>query len=238
MRRNQEVTKAVDSIAGKPVEMIIQGTAVLMRAMGDVANRKRIPDVIYLMTHTQAFARYNIARGTEIVLDANRFGKRPKILLAEKGGAEGYEGALVWGRMLIDAGVYVEDIVPIPGALYKDGTGVERINSFTEAEPVVRWCVKNGVEDLTIVAPGFHIARCFAGFVAVANAIAPHLNVFADVSSGFLWDEDTSHSQGTLLGTPTDFCVTEIARWLSYDQPAKPGDVLAYLDRRDRRVKG
>jgi len=113
----------------------------------------------------------------------------------------------------------------------------DMIHTLNEAECAVRFAKAAGAAHLTVLAPPFHLPRCFLTTVSVAAREAPGLKVYAVQGSPQPWNEHARHSQGKVVGTRLSFIDGEIDRINRY---TTKGDllpipaVLEYLKQRDQ----
>lgn len=136
-----------------------------------------------------------------------------------------YEGFEVWSkelqfRMIPAANVFPVEPLPKP-------------NSFTEAQGIVRLAKDRRWPSIYIVAPPFHLVRCFISVVTVALQEYPGLKVYNKVGETLNWNEEGIHSQGTLQGTRKDFIDSEWDRIEKYMNLISPKQALEFLENRD-----
>lgn|GEM_PF-6920405 len=232
----------------RPEDIILEQTpkrlaaayALNARITDDVGNTDSVhPDAIYIMGHNTSFQDYNLARGAAL---ARKTPWSVPILIFGDDAVSSYPGGPAWRRKLIEE--YEVDprrIVLVRGGTFDDN-GTPRAHSLSEAGPVIRWCAENNVQRLIIVAPPFHITRCFVGFVtalrkAEVDGTMP-IDIFAATTRRIRWDEHAVHSQGTEEGTPNDFAAAEFAKLFYKDYGLlPPEEVIRYLAERDVRIR-
>jgi len=213
---------------------ISQLFAVDARLKEDAANPHRV-DGVYPMTHGETYdthimksvADYHLHSGVEV-------------MYCDEPPTSSVRGGDFWRETLVslyrNKGVLIDPIA-VMGARYQDKGGEWRINSFTEARPVIEKALDRGMTNIEIVALPFHILRCFIGFATECLALNVKLNVFARVTRRISWIDAAIHSQGTQTGTAVDFAQDEIDKILFYTNLAPPSEVLRYLDERDARIE-
>lgn len=151
-----------------------------------------------------------------------RTGKIVRIGIAQKGEGTGYSGFDKWRNDLLKE-VPPEAIVPIPFLL----SASENLNTFSEATALVRFAKEQNLQMLDIVAPSFHLARCFMSVVSVLVREYPELVIFNRVGDPLDWFESVVHSQGILRGTRIELLWMEFNKILEY---MKKGDLLPFDD--------
>ncbi|MBI5003543.1 hypothetical protein HZC00_00400 [Candidatus Kaiserbacteria bacterium] len=181
-------------------------------------------DFVYLMGQT----RDN--QGS--VLDVARGFTSPVGMPGHDFKVSGYPGFGVWKQALINRGVSEDQIVPIHGSLITLG-GKDAFNSLTEAYALVRYAKEQGLHNVVIVAPAWHIVRSYMSAVAAVRLEYPELRVYPVLGAKLPWDERVAHSQGTLTCPRWQLIFEETNRIYAYhakgDLP-DPEDVLAYMD--------
>ena len=140
-------------------------------------------------------------------------------------GMYGFAGADRWTRLISQRGV-----VPmrIPAQTPS--------NTFTEAQQLVRMAKDEKWTDVTVVAPAFHMPRCFLSTISAALHEYPDLRVWARLGAHLPWDEEVVHSQGVTTGTRRDLFRGELERIEKYTKPGNLvslADAIAYLEKRD-----
>jgi hypothetical protein len=188
-------------------------------------NPPKQPDLIYLCGQTKD--------NRSSVIEA-ALGFHPEVRIACPGheNSPGFEGFLVWKQSLIDAGIDEDRIVPIEsGILQADGSC--KANTLTEAQGLVKFARANSIGAVAIVAPRWHIVRCFMTFVGQLEG-DPTLRIHPALGKPLLWDEAAAHSQGSVAGIRADLPAMEMARIFEYHEK---GDLpysavaLAHLQR-------
>jgi len=147
----------------------------------------------------------------------------------------GYPGSDVWIPELMKRGVSSKRIVLIKGSFVEVG-GKKISHTLSEMRALVRYAKLNDIYKIIIVAPRFHLLRSFMSRVHAVNEYCPELRLYPTLGTPLSWNEESSHSQGTLTGIRVDFFVEEIIRIYTYHDQGNlpsPEDVLAYLDLRD-----
>lgn len=213
---------------------ISQLFAVAARLTEDAANPGPV-DGVYLMTHGETYDEHIMGSVIKYHLSSGA-----RIMYCGEPPVSSVRGGDFWRETLGSLYAYqhvIVDLIPVMGARYDD-KGVWRINSFSEARPVIQKAVELGMTNIEIVALPFHITRCFWGFATECLAMNVKLNVFARVTRRISWTADAIHSQGTQTGTAVGFAEDEIDKILTYTNTnlAPPSEVLRYMDERDARV--
>lgn len=147
----------------------------------------------------------------------------------------GYPGSDVWVPELHKRGISDERIVLVKGSFITVGDK-EIIHTLSEMHALAHYAKTHVIRKIILVAPRFHLLRSFMSGVHALNKFYPELRLYPALGTPLDWNEDSSHSQGTLTGIRTDFPVEETIRIYTYHGQGNlpdPEDVLAYLDRRD-----
>lgn len=141
----------------------------------------------------------------------------------------GYPGFDVWKKALIDRGTDAGRIVGMDGF---EGT---MSNTLTEARALVRYAKKQQTSDITIVAPYWHLLRCFMTTVGIALKEYPLLKIHPLFGVMLPWNERATHSQGIVAGIRADFMFTETIRLFQYNEKGdlpSAEEVLSYIESR------
>lgn len=147
----------------------------------------------------------------------------------------GYPGSDVWVPELVKRGVPNERVALVKGSFVEMGDK-KIIHTLSEMRALVQHARAHKIRKILVVAPRFHILRAFMSGVLALTEHYPEMRLYPALGRPLDWDERSSHSQGTLVGTRADFLVEETIRIYAYHAQGNlpdPENVLAYLDRRD-----
>lgn len=183
----------------------------------DTARRAPLNTPIYPFTET-SYNQESVLRRSKILLQrSKRYGSNASILLIDnQGGSEpGYPGAPAWQRRLCELGVNKNDILLIPFT-------EPILHTLSEAFAVVQFAQRRGLREIVIVAPAFHLLRCFLSIVTAIRCLYAHgLRVFCQVGVTQPWSERVIHSQGVVEATRQDLIVEELRRIKRYQRKSK-----------------
>lgn len=115
-----------------------------------------------------------------------------------------FGGFEAWRRTLTDYRVGAPDIVGVP-------INDETWHCGVEAQEFIRLASGSDWKRVAIIAPAFHIARCFVNAVTFATQFEPRVRVYA-VCVPVAWNEVVLHSQGHVRGTRLDLLAGERER--------------------------
>jgi hypothetical protein len=192
---------------------------------------------IYPFTETPDNQDSVLVRSTELLKFNRKCGSQlPILLIDNRGGSEpGYPGAAPWQRRLCELGVREESIMRIPFT-------ESLLHTLSEAFATVRLVQERKWEKLVIVAPPFHLLRCFLSTVtAIRHLHVNALRVYCKVGITQPWHEHAVHSQKQTQGLRQDLIIGELNRILKYQKEGTPAtlistdEALAYLEWRDSR---
>jgi hypothetical protein len=195
------------------------------RVMEEAPRHPRTPELVFLFGQT--------VDNQSSVLDVAKCFDAPIGIDSEDDTISlGYPGFGAWKTELLKRGIPDAKIVGVSGTFTRDG-GVLRGNTFTEAGAFVRFAKANNLRTVVIVAPRWHLMRCFMSMVTWVGREYPSLHVYPALGAPQPWDELAVHSQGRSSGTRADFLFQETVRLFQYhekgDLPSAE-DALAYLD--------
>jgi hypothetical protein len=160
----------------------------------------------------------------------------------EDSSASGYPGFTTWKDALIGRGLQGERIVSIPGVFIRTNNAGELIaDTGDDARAVVAFARVHGLHDIVIVAPEFHLLRCFMTTVKEVHEVYPELRVHPAFGDPLPWEARAVHSQRKLTGTRLDLMVYEICKLESYLKHgfiASPEDCLSYIWSVKKREQG
>ncbi len=154
-----------------------------------------------------------------------------KLLIADSPPRCGYPGIERWRRKLLEVNVSKEMILPVPTARH------ENLNTLTEAESVIELVRELSFRTLLITAHPIHQIRAFMTMVTVVERTMPELRLFSAPALPQPWTAEALHSQGVVRGRRHELLLSEFARIERYHAKGdllSVGEVLAYLNRRDR----
>ncbi len=170
------------------------------------------PLPVYLFTETPDNAESVLQRGAELF----HAGKASHLLLIDNlGGSEpGYPGAPPWQRRLKEFGIPEKNVTLI--------TFTEPVlHTLSEACAMVRFATERNWNTVTIVAPPFHLPRCFLSAITAVRHLNSRLRVYAQVGITEPWNEHAVHSQKAVEGLRKDLIVGELRRILRYQRRSK-----------------
>lgn len=136
----------------------------------------------------------------------------------------GYAGCPVWTRKLLES-LPSNILITIPW----DSNRFDTLNTFSEAIGLVEYARENEWDSVVIVAPRFHILRCFVSTVSALILHHPQLKVYAHAARRPQWFEKITHSQCRETATPLEFTVVERRKILNYKNLLRPPAILEYL---------
>lgn len=167
---------------------------------------------VYLFTETPDNQESVLQRGTEFL----RAGKASHLLLIDnQGGSEpGYPGAPPWQKRLRELGVPDDKVVLIPFT-------ASVLHTLSEACAMVRFATERGWNRIIIVAPPFHLLRCFLSAITAVQLLNPELRVHCQVGITQPWGERAVHSQKVVCGLRKDLIVGELRRIKRYQRRSK-----------------
>lgn len=99
-------------------------------------------------------------------------------------------------------------------------------------QAMVRFAKEEGMQNVVIVAPQFHLMRAFMSAVVATAVYYPQLRIHPRLGE-LDWNAPVRHSQGKVIGTPDELLVGEIARIFLYQGRgllSTPEEALAHLD--------
>ncbi len=191
------------------------------------------PDFIYLFAETKQNQSSVLIEGR-----AEYEKYQVPIAIAGHNNASGYPGFTAWASLLAKMEVPSHKILPISYCPIPDHP--EKMQTtLSEAKGLVRFAKERNYRSVVIIAPPFHLPRCFISVVSIllgAGDYYPDFKVFCKSGIALLWNEKTIHSQGILLARRRELVNTEATSIAIYE---KKGDLvpiktaLAYLNSRD-----
>jgi len=153
-----------------------------------------------------------------------------KLLIPDSPPRGGYPGYDAWYQALIAYGLDGSKIIGIPTGSYPN------LNTLVEAQTLVRYAQEKEMTNLFVVAPPFHQPRAFMTTVTVALAEFPELRIYNRVGTALPWNENVTHSQGTLRAPRSELIQHELERIERYQHKgdlATADEILTYLNWRD-----
>jgi hypothetical protein len=157
-----------------------------------------------------------------------------KALILHTGEKSGYPGFEKWYKQMQETGIHQEQIEGV------ECRETASINTLIESEALVRFALRRKYSSITIVAPPFQQLRAFITAVTVTLKKYPQLRIYSYPAIAMPWQEEVTHSQGTLKAIPSKLIHAELERIDTYQ---KKGDlsmfepVLAYLNQRQEVVR-
>ncbi len=155
----------------------------------------------------------------------------PKLVIPGIGAIAGYPGKWAWASKLVEYGVPSEAIA------FAGGVEQTVSNCYTEAVHFVALAKASGWQRVAVIAPHFHLPRCFITMVSVALRDPLALQLYAVPGMPLPWQETVVHNQGVVNARRADLIASEFDRIAKYTEK---GDllpvarILEYLDARDR----
>lgn len=144
----------------------------------------------------------------------------------------GFPGFNTWSQRLNDGyGIKAEPI---------DVIDAGRLNTFTEAQALVKFSRENNLGSWYVVAPQFHMLRAFMGAASVAVQECSPASIFACYGVDQDWNESVVHSQGITKGRRIELVKGELERIKKYTKPGNlllVRDVLGYVSQRQEPPK-
>jgi len=102
--------------------------------------------------------------------------------------------------------------------------------AFVKLSKSKRW------KTAVIVAPAFHLLRCFAETVTALSKLYPEMRVYAQVSKPLSWIKTVVHSQDVLRGKRYELIEEEaqkLTKYLNNGHLLTARQILNYLNQRD-----
>lgn len=204
--------------------------AFLVRLFGDTLPQKA--DAAYLFGETESNESASFSRGIELV---NR-GVTRILAIPAHGNVCGFPGFEPWMKKLQSRGARNVSVVGIGNA------GEKKANALTESLALIAHCnhetFLRARDDFSviIVAPHFHLPRCFITLVSQALKQKSALKVYACAASTLPWNEEVVHSQGTTIGKRSELLYGELERIERYTEKGdllSISNILQYMDKRD-----
>jgi hypothetical protein len=129
----------------------------------------------------------------------------------------GYEGVTDWTTYLIQRGMAPARIVLITGGFQPVANGQMKGNTLTEANALVKFCKQRSIQRIGVLAPEFHLVRCFISTVGEAiRQNYKRLSIYPLLGDPLDWFEPVVHSQGRLVRTRLQLMREELARIIRY----------------------
>jgi hypothetical protein len=129
----------------------------------------------------------------------------------------GYQGISEWTDYLLRRGMAPARIIAIKGGFQMAANGQIQGNTLTEARALVKFCKQQSIERIGVLAPEFHLVRCFVS--TVGEAIRQNyetLAIYPVLGEALDWFEQVVHSQGKLQRTRLQLMREELARIIRY----------------------
>lgn len=167
---------------------------------------------VYLFTETPDNQESVLKRGAELF----HAGKASYLLLIDnQGGSEpGYPGASPWQNRLLELKVPKETVTLIP---FKEPL----LHTISEAFTMAHLAKEKGWSKIIIIAPPFHLSRCFLSAITAVRFHNTGLRVYNQVGVAQPWYENAIHSQKAVRGLRKDLIVEELRRIKRYQRRNK-----------------
>lgn len=182
-------------------------------------------DMLYLVAQTED--------NQDSVLDQTLNWPGPIGFIGYRDTAEafGYPGSDVWAQALVQRDRDPRNFRYIYDSLVAVG-GKQIVHTLSEMQAMVRFAKEEGMQNVVIVAPQFHLMRAFMSAVVATAVYYPQLRIHPRLGE-LDWNAPVRHSQGKVIGTPDELLVGEIARIFLYQGRgllSTPEEALAHLD--------
>ena len=166
----------------------------------------------YLFTETPDNQESVLQRSAELFHE----GKASHLLLIDnQGGSEpGYPGAPPWQKRLRELKVPKEKVFLIPFT-------APVLHTLSEACAMARFVKEYGWNRVIVIAPPFHLPRCFLSTVTAGRHFNPGLRVYNQVGFTASWYGHAVHSQKAVQGLRKDLIVEEVPRIKRYQRQSK-----------------
>lgn len=191
-------------------------------------NSPMLVDLLYLFGETPDNQNSVLRPAAEIY---RRVGTVKVGITGLRGAQFGYPGVATWQMALETQGVRPRDILLVPA-------DEKNANTYTEAVELVRLASEHKLGSIGVMAPAFHLPRCFLSTVSAAKTMgASHLRIYAMVGDPQPWNEKVIHSQGVVTGTRTEIFRGELERISRYQAKGdliSLEEALEYMRERDR----
>lgn len=167
---------------------------------------------VYLFTETPDNQESVLKRGAELF----HSGKALNILLINNlGGSEpGYPGAPPWQKRLRELNIPDEKVILIP---FHEPV----LHTLSEAMAMARFAKERSWNKVIVIAPPFHLCRCFLSTVTAVRHLNPELGVYAKVGITQSWHGHAVHSQRVVQGLRKNLIVGELRRIKRYQRKSK-----------------
>lgn len=163
----------------------------------------------------------------------HREGTINKVLCLGAPALSGYPGFAAWQEALQQTGFPADAIEAVP----PHPANPELLHTLIEATSLARHAKQKGYTRLFVTASPFQQPRAFMTAVTAALREYPNLYLYSIPGEPQPWQEEVTHSQGEVTGTRANLIAGEMKRIKEYHRQgdlASVGDVLDYLNRRDR----
>ena len=171
---------------------------------------ERLP--VYLFTETPDNQESVLQRGAELF----HARKASHLLLIDNlgGSKPGYPGAPPWQKRLQELNVPNEKVILIP---FTEPV----LHTLSEATAMVRFAKEQAWGKVVIVAPPFHLCRCFLSTITAVRHLNQEMRVYCQVGVTEPWHGHAVHSQRAVQGLRKDLTVGELRRMKRYQRRSK-----------------
>lgn len=162
-------------------------------------------DAIYLFGETFDNQHSVLDRAAKLYF---HYGKTASLCIPGGNTHCGYLGESIWRDKL-----RLEDI---PDSKIVSIALPEKSHTHLEAIALIHYAKKNKWRKVAIVAPAFHLPRCFLNTISIVLQEYPELKVYACPGNYLDWDGIATHSQGILRAARSQLVAEEIERIRRY----------------------
>ncbi|RDV16782.1 YdcF family protein [Pontibacter diazotrophicus] len=155
-----------------------------------------------------------------------------KLLFLNTGPISGYPGFESWEKALVNSGVGVELLEPVPPV----PADTDILHTGIEAESLMAHALKQQYKHLIVTASPFQQPRAFMAAVTAALQSYPELHIYSHPGKALPWKEEVVHSQGKVQAARAGLIAGEMKRIRKYHEKgdlASVEDVIVYLNKRD-----
>lgn len=179
----------------------------LYSAVVAAGEARRKSDFVYIFAQTSD----NIGSIETAVLETGTSEDGVPIGVCGRGRSSGFSGFDRWRDALSLADVP-------PGRIHAvDRSNSDPLNTLSEAASLVRHA-RDLYVDVAVVAPRWHILRCYASVVTYAIKFRSQAVFHPWIGGRFDWDQRVRHSQGVQVAKRCDLMVHEVLKVLRYTE--------------------
>lgn len=184
------------------------------------------------LEYAYLFSEAKDSEGSDFIAakELNTLGLAKTFLIPNSGAWAGYTGFNNWKQI-------IESMAQ--GKVSGIAVAKQNFHTLMEANALVSFAKENGISNIYIVAPIFHLPRAFLTTISAVLNSSSSLNVFAYAGKVSDWEEEIVHSQGILRAKRIELFMHELQRIDNYQ---KKGDLVSareaidYTKIRDRRI--